>query len=114
MKNFSLMHPGLQLKSADISRLEKDIGFSLPSAFKALYFVSNGGVPNCSWVITDDGYDPMQVADFKNVYADGAGNPDDTQFIGGCYKLMCERQIIPHTLLPFAVDDGGNFFVWIC
>ncbi|QJI39408.1 SMI1/KNR4 family protein [Pseudomonas sp. ADAK2] len=110
MKNFSLMHPGLQLKSADISRLEKDIGFSLPSAFKALYFVSNGGVPNCSWVITDDGYDPMQVADFKNVYADGAGNPDDTQFIGGCYKLMCERQIIPHTLLPFAVDDGGNFF----
>ncbi|MNR21585.1 hypothetical protein D3C85_1384950 [compost metagenome] len=23
---------------------------------------------------------------------------------------MCERQVIPHTLLPFAVDDGGNFF----
>ncbi|MBK5517991.1 SMI1/KNR4 family protein [Pseudomonas sp. TH10] len=51
----------------------------------------------------------MQVADFKYIFSDG-GNPDDTQYIGACYKLMCERQVIPHTLLLFAFDDGGNFF----
>ncbi|MEE5154843.1 SMI1/KNR4 family protein [Pseudomonas alliivorans] len=110
MKDFSLMHSGSPLSSADISALENDVGFSLPNSFKALYSMSNGGTPNYSWIITDDGYDPMQIADFKNIYSGGAGNPDDTNLIGGCYKLMRERQVIPHTLLPFAVDDGGNFF----
>ena len=71
-------------------------------------------MPNCSWVVTDDGYDPMQVAGFNNIYSDGAGNPDDTQYTAGCNKLMCERQLIPLTLLPFAVDDGGDFSAWIC
>jgi cell wall assembly regulator SMI1 len=110
MADFSLMHCGIRLKMSDISRLEKDIGFSLSEPFKALYIKHNGGVPSRSWIITDDGYDPMQVADFKAVYSEGAGDPSSTEFIGGCYRKMCQRQVIPHTLLPFAVDDGGNFF----
>nr|WP_280634420.1 SMI1/KNR4 family protein [Pseudomonas eucalypticola] len=74
-----------------------------------LYLNYNGGVlPEKSWVVTDDGYDPMQIADFKFIAkdVDSAGTED----ILGCYQFMLMRDVIPHTLLPFAVDDGGNFF----
>lgn len=110
MYEFLLLHPDTKIKASDISELEKCIGFKLPASFVELYLECNGGTPNRSWVVTDDGYDPIQIADFKSIYSEGPGNASDTQFIAGCYRLMCDRQVIPHTLLPFAVDDGGNFF----
>lgn len=34
----------------------------------------------------------------------------ETKYIGGCYLALTSRQVIPATILPFAIDDGGNFF----
>lgn len=110
MKNFVLIHAEKAIDLADISALERSVGFELPRAFVDLYLNFNGGEPSKSWVVTDDEYEPMQIADFKPIYTEGAGSPLDTRFVEGCYKAMCERQVIPHTLLPFAVDDGGNFY----
>jgi hypothetical protein len=110
MEKFVLMQPEEEIELSSIAALEKAVGFKLPASFIELYLKFNGGVPNRSWVVTDDGYEPMQISDFKPIFFDGAENASDTGFIEGCYKLMCERQVIPHTLLPFAVDDGGNFF----
>lgn len=110
MNEFLLYSPGKKIKLSDITALEERIGFKLPALFVKLYLKFNGGSPNRSWVVTDDEYEPMQIAEFKSICSDGAENSAETQFIGGCYKIMCDRQVIPHTLLPFAVDDGGNFF----
>lgn len=110
MKEFVLAAPEKSVAFSDISELEKSVGFTLPRAFVDLYLNFNGGEPNRSWIVTDDGYDPMQVVDFKSIHTEGAGDPFDTRFIDRCYKIMSERQVIPHTLLPFAVDGGGNFF----
>ncbi|TDV58577.1 SMI1/KNR4 family protein [Pseudomonas sp. LP_7_YM] len=110
MKNFVLMYSEKSIDSSNITKLEKAVGFKLPRAFAELYLSFNGGEPSRSWVVTDDGYEPMQIVDFKPIHTEGAGNSLDTRFVEGCYKVMCERQVIPHTLLPFAVDDGGNFF----
>lgn len=110
MKNLVLMHSEKAVRSSDISALERSLGCALPRAFVDLYLSFNGGEPNRSWVVTDDGYEPMQIVDFKPIHAEGAANSLDTRFVEGCYKVMCEREVIPHTLLPFAVDDGGNFF----
>ncbi|WP_268796879.1 SMI1/KNR4 family protein [Pseudomonas huanghezhanensis] len=110
MQVFVLMQPEKEIEPSSIATLEKAVGFKLPASFIELYLKFNGGIPNRSWVVTEDGYEPMQISDFKPICFDGAENASDTGFIEGCYKLMCERQVIPHTLLPFAVDDGGNFF----
>lgn len=119
MKEFVLAGSEKSVAFSDISALENSVGFTLPRAFVELYLKFNGGEPNRSWIVTDDGYDPMQVVDFKSIHTEGAGNSSDTRFIDRCYKVMSERQVIPHTLLPFAVDGGGNFFLlgsaqWSC
>lgn len=110
MKDFILMCPEKKLELFSIAVLESSIGFKLPASFVKLYLGFNGGIPSSSWVATDDGHESVQISDFKPIFFDGAENASGTGFIEGCYKLMCERQVIPHTLLPFATDDGGNFF----
>lgn len=110
MQEFVLMRPEKEIERSSIAGLEKLVGFKLPASFVQLYLKSNGGIPSRSWVVTEDGYEPMQISDFKTIFFEGAENASDTGFIEGCYKLMCERHVIPHTLLPFATDDGGNFF----
>lgn len=110
MQEFVLMQPGKEIERSAIAGLEKRVGFKLPASFVQLYLKSNGGIPSRSWVVTEDGYEPMQISDFKTIFFEDAENASDTEFIEGCYKLMCERQVIPHTLLPFATDDGGHFF----
>jgi hypothetical protein len=110
MNEFILISPEKKINEFDICALEKSTGFKLPPSFSRLYLKFNGGSPNKSWVITNDEYEPMQIADFKFIHPEGSEGENETRFIVGCYRLMCDRQIIPHTLLPFAVDDGGNFF----
>ncbi|MCY1461963.1 hypothetical protein D9M71_796840 [compost metagenome] len=47
---------------------------------------------------------------FKAIARSSAPDATETKYIGGCYLLMTKRQVIPVTILPFAIDDGGNFF----
>jgi len=110
MKEFMLFNSEGAVGPSTISAFEKSLGFTLPRVFIDLYINHNGGEPSRSWVITGDGYDPMQVVDFKPLLSEGPKGSSDTKFVEGCYKVMTERQVIPHTLLPFAVDGGGNFF----
>ncbi|MFJ3485591.1 SMI1/KNR4 family protein [Pseudomonas sp. NPDC090202] len=95
---------------SDISELERAIGYSLPKEFKDFYLAGNGGVPNRDWWDSSDEYEPVRVKKFKSIAPSSAEDARDTKFVGGCYELMIEKNVIPSTLLPFATDDGGNFF----
>lgn len=99
-----------KLDVEDIEVLEGLVKHPLPKEFHDFYLRSNGGVPEKSWVITGDDYEPMQIADFKYIAKRCAIDIADTSYIGGCYSVLLSRGVIPKSLLPFAVDDGGNFF----
>jgi cell wall assembly regulator SMI1 len=95
---------------SDLEFLESSIGHRLPESFKAFYLEQDGGVSDKNWWDSGDEYEPVRVKKFKSVAVSGADDAADTRFLGGCYVAMTSKDVIPQTLLPFAIDDGGNFF----
>lgn len=94
----------------DLDRLEAHLSARLPSSFKQFFLANNGGVSDRDWWDSGDDYDPVRVKRFKAIAPSGVADELETKYIGGCYLAMTGRQVIPVTILPFAIDDGGNFF----
>lgn len=105
-----LSRPEIEINNFDLIHLERQISTKLPEAFKNLYLIHNGGVPERDWWDSEDDFEPIRVKRFKAVAKKDASDALETKYIGGCYLAMTARQVIPATILPFAIDDGGNFF----
>jgi len=99
-----------KVSSSDLALLEDEIGHVLPESFKVFYLTHNGGVADRDWWDSGDEYEPVRVKKFKAVAASGALDAAETKYLNGCYAVMTSKGVIPETLLPFAIDDGGNFF----
>lgn len=106
--NLSRTEPRIAM--SDLAILESQIGTQLPESFKMFFLSQNGGVPDKDWWSGDDEYEPIRVKRFKAVAPSSASDALDTKYIGACFQSMTRRQVIPETILPFAIDDGGNFF----
>lgn len=98
------------ISASDIAALEAQIAVRLPASFKHLFLSYNGGIPDRDCWEGDDGHEVIRVRKFKALSRSDAQDASETRYLGGCYALMTERQVVPMTLLPFAVDGGGNFF----
>jgi cell wall assembly regulator SMI1 len=99
-----------KVASSDLESLENEIGHTLPESFKVFYLTHNGGVADRDWWDSGDEYEPIRVKKFKAVAASGALDAAETKYLNGCFAVMVSKKVIPNTLLPFAIDDGGNFF----
>ncbi|WP_050585726.1 SMI1/KNR4 family protein [Pseudomonas syringae USA007] len=110
MINFTLSKSDSTISDTELKYLESIVGRALPEAFKQFYIKHNGGVPNKDWWDSGDEYEPMRIKKFKSVAYEKSVDAAETKFLGGCYISMTEKKVIPKTLLPFATDDGGNFF----
>lgn len=91
------------ITSMDLDHLESVIGKRLPAPFRNHYLKYNGGMPERAYWISEDFFDPIEVATFKPI-AHGESTVLST------YQLMLKKQVLPAHLLPFANDWGGNFF----
>ncbi|SEI46981.1 SMI1/KNR4 family protein [Pseudomonas sp. NFR16] len=101
---------GTAIEDFDLIELQKVIRHELPDSFKKFFLKNNGGVPDRDWWDSGDEYEPIRVKKFKSVAVAGADDAGETKYLGGCYLAMTSREVVPQTLLPFAIDDGGNFF----
>ena len=95
---------------SDLGILESNIGQQLPEFFKDFYLKQNGGISDKDWWDSGDEYEPVRVKKFKSVAVSGADDAADTRLLGGCYVEMISKNVIPQTFMPFAIDDGVNFF----
>ncbi|WP_044422852.1 SMI1/KNR4 family protein [Pseudomonas syringae group genomosp. 3] len=110
MANFNLSKCDPNASSLALSELESTIDHTLPDSFKEFYIKHNGGIPNKDWWDSDDDHEPLRVKRFKAVAPENLPDTNETRLLGGCYITMTEKDVIPKNLLPFAIDDGGNFF----
>jgi cell wall assembly regulator SMI1 len=99
-----------KVNGSDLELLEAELGHALPESFKVFYLTHIGGVSDRDWWDSADEYEPIRVKKFKAVAPSGALDVLETKYLGGCYAVMTTKEVIPKTLLPFAIDDGGNFF----
>ncbi|MCE5995362.1 SMI1/KNR4 family protein [Pseudomonas sp. KCA11] len=99
-----------QINKMDVELLEGQLSVQLPDFFKQFFLKNNGGVPDKDWWDSGDDYEPIRVKRFKAIARVAATDSLDTKYIWSCYQAMTARKVIPATILPFATDDGGNFF----
>ncbi|SDV09235.1 SMI1/KNR4 family protein [Pseudomonas mucidolens] len=91
------------ITSADLDHVESVIGRKLPIPFRNHYLKYNGGVPERAYWVSEDFFDPIEVASFRPI---AYGEPT----LLSTYQLMLKKQVLPAQLLAFADDLGGNFF----
>ncbi|WP_423367946.1 SMI1/KNR4 family protein [Burkholderia sp. LMG 32019] len=94
----------------DFENAEKDLGCTLPVAFRMQYLARNGGSPVNALLKIEGESESLEVVGFYSIkYNTPAFEAADSLLIGH-YRLMFSRGVIPANLLPFAHDPGGNFF----
>ncbi|MBF7142713.1 MULTISPECIES: SMI1/KNR4 family protein [Pseudomonas] len=105
-----ILKSDVKIGLAEIRFFEDAIGYCLPEAFRNFYLKNNGGLPSKDWWDGSDEYDAVRVKKFKPLAGSRHVEEHNTAFIENCYLAMVKRNVIPKTLLPFAIDDGGNLF----
>ncbi|CAN7554142.1 SMI1/KNR4 family protein [Trinickia sp. LjRoot230] len=97
---------GQALTQTDIEKLESDLGTRLPEAMRDHYLRFNGGMPTLDWFPMTDDWDAIWVHEFLPVGTRAGQEPA----IQSIYAQVAGRAGYPRSLIPFAVDPGGNIF----
>ena len=92
------------LTRADISEVEKELGIAFPNDLVMHYLNYNGGYPEGDTYQWKSG-EVTTINTFYSLKYDGFGRIETT------YKnLVLDENYLPIGIVPFATDDGGNFF----
>lgn len=93
-----------QISEEYLQQLEKKYSFIMPSMVKKHVLKYNGGYPEKNVFIGKDG-ERYSVAYFIPIkYED--------YHLEKVLDLLRDNEIFPEWLIPFADDDGGNFFCY--
>lgn len=88
----------------DLNQIEQEINVSFPNEFKEHYLVYNGGYPEQDTYKWNDG-SSTTINTFSSIKYSGYSNLEES------YKdLVLAKKYLPIGIIPFATDDGGNFF----
>ena len=98
---------GTTLAASDIDAVEREIGMPLPRALRAHYEQYNGGMPRLSVFVAANGND-FSLASFKTMK--WRKNPHEVLFEETYLAIVLQKKLVPAEYVPFAIDDGGNFF----
>jgi hypothetical protein len=105
-KKNKIRRAGKKLSETELALVEKKIGGPLPPQLREHYSLYNGGAPQKQWFLDGDG-DEYSLHAFKPMLhrrVEGETLFEDT------VVNMRKRNLLLKPYLPFATDDGGNFF----
>ena len=99
------------LTDDDLKRAEKRLGVHFPDDFSRFYKDHNGGDPNRT--VFRDFYgeiEDIEISGFMSILyrREFSDSPDFT--LDGRAQAEWTSNKVPRTLLPFAMDWGGNYF----
>jgi len=110
MKNNQFHGCSQPIENADLDACENVLKHKLPREFRQHYLKYNGGMPDDSLFPGNDQWEPLEIAGFYPIkYKTNIVNPQNSLLVEH-YQLMCDKEVIPDRILPFAWDPGGNFF----
>jgi cell wall assembly regulator SMI1 len=96
------------LTAADLAAIENQLGISLPLPLKEHFLKYNGGYPEKDNYIWSDGT-LTTINCFGSFKSKGFFNIEALYI-----DLVVAENYISSGILPFATDDGGNFFCISC
>jgi hypothetical protein len=91
----------------DLRVVEARIGSKLPAALAAHYLQHNGGQPDLPWFVGQDDVEYC-VAAFAPIKH---RSDEDQELLEETYdRLVRRKHVVPPTMIPFAIDEGGHHF----
>jgi len=93
-----------QLTLTDIAKIETELSIFFPPEFTSHYLQYNGGYPERD-VYAWAGGGTTTINTFSSLKYRGFSSVEDTN-----KDLILLENYLPTGIVPFATDDGGNFF----
>ncbi len=95
------------LTKDDIKDFEMELNIKIPAAMKNFYLKFNGGMPSpYCFQPQDEELDWVEINAFFPIKI----RTDAFETIETIAKDVWSRELVPHNLLPFAMDSGGNYY----
>ena len=104
MNEFSKVGPAIT--RSEIDRLESDLSIRLPDEMPNHYLKFNGGMPKLDWFPMTDDWDAIWIHEFLPI----ATREQDGASIQSVHARVAGKAGYPRSLIPFAIDPGGNLF----
>ncbi|WP_250465082.1 SMI1/KNR4 family protein [Microbulbifer litoralis] len=94
------------LSSSDIKSAEQDLGIKFPGSLVAFYKEVNGGyfVRNCWKSCSEEIYIVGQILPIKYTLRASKMSLENS------YCVLRDKNMLPDSFVPFAMDLGGNYF----
>ncbi|WP_088072796.1 SMI1/KNR4 family protein [Gottfriedia luciferensis] len=103
MYSNNILNTKEKILETDLQEIEKGFNFKFPSSFRDHYLLYNGGYPEKSLYVGNDGGE--YIVDYfipvKN---------ENGQDLNKILSLLNDEKIKPVWLIPFADEEGGNLF----
>jgi hypothetical protein len=90
-----------------LSDVERRLGFRLPDDIRRQYLVCNGGIPEKRYYLTKQRIELGVTRFLPSRYRT---SPRSRTLEEVVESLVHEKKLIPEHLLPFAENDGGDFY----
>jgi hypothetical protein len=94
-----------KLVEPNLKEVEEQLGITFTDEFKEHYLKYNGGYPLKSFLLWPDDGAKTRINHFFSIKYDGFSRLETAY-----ENLFITEQILPEGFLPFAVDDGGDYF----
>lgn len=100
------LNPSPAITANDIDAIEKALQVVIPKKVQEHYLAHNGGMPrpNCYWFI-GDGIEWHRIRTFFPMKY-----PEGGRTLEKVYRLGIDKDDLIRNLVPFADDEGGNYF----
>jgi hypothetical protein len=93
----------------DLDDIARSVGSSLPESFRSHYARWNGGMPSLDWFPAHTDFEPIWIHEFLQIQGKRADSASGSS-IQSVYAMAVAKGLLPKSVLPFAIDPGGNFF----
>ena len=103
MKRLKFINCDKKISTTEIESVENKYNFKYPEEIKKHYLKCNGGYPNKELYEYDG-------EEYKINYFLSIGNKVNS--FEKIYELLRSDDVFPSWLIPFADDEGGNFFAF--
>ncbi len=106
MAEINLKNSSSFLTREDIGIIEKELKIIIPKEMQDFYLKFNGGIPNRKYFFVPQYVDNLKIRFFKFFKFENS----KSLTIEESYNNGIKRGFLYQNLIPFANDDGGNYF----
>ncbi|PIT22544.1 hypothetical protein BGI37_13685 [Snodgrassella alvi] len=99
------------INRVDLNEVEKLLKIKIPVQLRQFLLHHNGGMPeNNTWLDPESEFEEVVIHELIPIKYYKKSNNNKNYLMPSIAEDLWDRKLLPETLLPFAIDAGGNYF----